>query len=243
MGSALDAPQPAGYGIGVRPTVLLFDIDGTLVTTGGAGRRAMALAFEAVCGDAHALDGIKLGGMTDRLILREGLTRIGRAFDEPTFERLIEVYLGHLTREVAVSPGYVVFPGVQAILDRCAATDAAMGLGTGNVSKGAYTKLERADLGRYFQFGGFGCDAEDRSELIRIAATRGAEALGEELANCRTVVIGDTPRDVQAAHANGAVCLAVSTGSFDAETLRAAGADWTVESLEDPVVQRALFEG
>jgi phosphoglycolate phosphatase-like HAD superfamily hydrolase len=180
--------------------------------------------------------------MTDRLILRQGLERIEQPFSEAVVTRLIEVYLGHLEREVPLSERFVVFDGVEPLLDRCVAEpDYAVGLGTGNVARGAYVKLERANLGRYFPFGGFGCDAEDRTELIRTGAARGADRLGLPLDQCRVVVIGDTPRDVSAAHGIGATCLAVSTGGFADDALREAGADWVVDSLTSPIVQAALF--
>lgn len=215
-------------------TVALFDIDGTLMTTGGAGRRAMRAAFGEVVDAPHALDDVKLGGKTDPMILREGLEVIGRAYDAALVERILERYLERLEAEVARSPGYHVFDGVLTILDHAHALNAAVGLGTGNVERGAQVKLARGALNDRFAFGGFGSDAEDRTELIRAGAERGAARLGRPLSECRVIVIGDTPRDVRAAHGIGAVCLAVATGGYDVNALQKAGADLVVERLDDP---------
>jgi phosphoglycolate phosphatase-like HAD superfamily hydrolase len=215
-------------------TVALFDIDGTLMTTGGAGRRAMRAAFGEVVDAPHALDDVKLGGKTDPMILREGLQVIGRAYDAALVERILERYLERLEAEVARSPGYHVFDGVLTILDHAHALNAAVGLGTGNVERGAQVKLARGALNDRFAFGGFGSDAEDRTELIRAGAERGAARLGRPLSECRVIVIGDTPRDVRAAHGIGAVCLAVATGGYDVSALEKAGADLVVERLDDP---------
>lgn len=215
-------------------TVALFDIDGTLMTTGGAGRRAMRAAFGEVVDAPHALDDVKLGGKTDPMILREGLEVIGRAYDAALVEQILERYLERLEAEVARSPGYHVFDGVLTILDHAHALNAAVGLGTGNVERGAQVKLARGALNDRFAFGGFGSDAEDRTELIRAGAERGAARLGRLLSECRVIVIGDTPRDVRAAHGIGAVCLAVATGGYDVSALQKAGADLVVERLDDP---------
>jgi phosphoglycolate phosphatase len=215
-------------------TVALFDIDGTLMTTGGAGRRAMRAAFGEVVDAPHALDDVKLGGKTDPMILREGLEVIGRAYDAALVERILERYLERLEAEVARSPGYHVFDGVLTILEHAHALNAAVGLGTGNVERGAQVKLARGALNDRFAFGGYGSDAEDRTELIRAGAERGAARLGRPLSECRVIVIGDTPRDVRAAHGIGAVCLAVATGGYDVNALQKAGADLVVERLDDP---------
>jgi phosphoglycolate phosphatase-like HAD superfamily hydrolase len=228
-------PQPAR--VANMTTVVLFDVDGTLVTTGGAGRRAMRAAFGEVCDAPHALDDVKLGGKTDPMILREGLEVIGRAFDAELVERILARYLDRLEAELVRSAGYKVFDGVHAMLDAVARIEAAVGLGTGNVERGAYLKLTRGALNERFTFGGFGSDAEDRTELIRAGATRGAARLGLPLEACRVVVVGDTPRDVRAAHGIGAVCLAVATGGYGVDALERAGADLVVERLDD---ERAL---
>lgn len=215
----------------MTPTIALFDIDGTLVTCGGAGRRSMERSFvEAGAQREHAA--FEFGGMTDRAIARQGLRTAGLDDSDAAIDALIARYLEHLAEEVPRSPGYRVLPGAREMVDRVLATEGyAVGLGTGNVEPGARVKLARAELHELFAFGGFGSDHEDRARLLAIGAERGAARLGRAVSECRVLVIGDTPKDVGAARAIGAECLAVATGSYSAEDLRAAGAEVVVEDL------------
>lgn len=208
-----------------RPSILLFDLDGTLCDTGGAGRRAMERAFGEVTGRADACNGFRYGGMTDRLIVRWGLRAIGHDEDERSIDAVLDAYLPILEEEIVRSTGCRVYPGIPEALDACeAASHVALGLGTGNLRRGAEIKLERVGLGGRFGFGGFGCDDEDRVALLRAGARRGAAVLGVRPEEARVVVIGDTPRDVSAAGGIGAECIAVATGGFSVADLRAAGA-------------------
>ena len=229
-----------------RPTVFLFDIDGTLILTGGAGRRSMEGAFVALHGPAGAaaID-FSFAGMTDRAIVRTGLTGLGVAApDDAAIEHVLETYLPRLADEVGRSEAYRVLPGVASVLAWLAPVEGiAIGLGTGNVKKGAYTKLARGSLHDSFAFGGFGCDHEDRTELLRAGATRGAEALRMPLAECRVVVIGDTPKDVTAAHGIGAECIGVGTGGFEPRALLDLGAQHAFVTLDEPGVRDALLPG
>jgi len=229
----------------MRPTVLLFDIDGTLVTTGGAGRRAMSRAFSRTHGRPEALAHIALDGMTDRLIVRQGLVGIGVEATEGAIDAVLAAYLEVLPEECAqVEPErYRVHRGMREALAVASQSGAAIGLGTGNIKDGARVKLERVELHAHFTFGGFGCDAEDRTQLIRIGAERGAAALGVERARCRVVVIGDTPRDVTAAAGIGAECIAVATGRFSVSELRGSGADYAFADLTEAGALEALLAG
>lgn len=225
------------------PTIALFDLDGTLVTTAGAGRRALERALGEVVGREDLCD-FPLGGMTDRAILRQALSGGGLDSGEAAIDAVLARYLELLPGEIAAARGYRVLPGVVALLDaleRVADARIAVGLGTGNIRPGAEIKLARADLMRRFAFGGFGSDAEERAELLRVGAQRGAQRLGEALARCRVVIVGDTPRDVAAARGIDAACLAVATGPHRAEELRAVGARWTVETLEEPTALAAIL--
>src|SRR6185436_1374962 len=213
----------------MRPTVLLFDVDGTLVTTGGVGRRALEIAFERSFGRRDACRTFRLDGMTDRAIVRTGMRAIGV---EPT-EALIDQVLVDYLR---------VHAGMSETVDRARERrEIAVGLGTGNIREGARIKLQRVGIYDRFAFGGFGCDDEDRTALIRRGAERGAALLGAPLEECRVVVIGDTPKDVAAAQAIGAESVGVGTGSFTPEQLVAAGATHAFANLAAPEAMVAVL--
>jgi len=229
--------------LAARPTVFLFDIDGTLLLSGGAGRRSFERAFAEITGRPDALASFSFGGMTDKGIARAGLLALGREVDEATVELLFETYLRALADELLRSQ-LTIMPGVHDVLEQLAACrDVAIGLGTGNLRRGAEAKLVRGELWHQFGFGGFGCDHEDRGELLRKGLERGAAALGLPPSACRVVVIGDTVRDVTAAHAIGAVCVAVETGGIQRDVLHAAGADVVYRDLTQPGVMESLLVG
>ena len=228
----------------VRPTVLLFDVDGTLLSAGGAGRRALERAFAAHCEGTHALGDVRFNGMTDPGIVRAGLERLGREAEPSLIAAILDAYLEMLPVELERTPAFRVLPGVTALLgaltDR---PDVAVGLGTGNLRAGAREKLRRAGLDEYFAFGGFGSDHEHRAELLRIGTMRGVARLGCRPQDVRVIVIGDTPLDMDAARAIGAESLGVSTGGCAPADLCAAGATWAFVDLAAPGVLHALCEG
>lgn len=229
----------------MRPTVLLFDIDGTLVTTGGAGRRAISRAFEKLHGRMDACDSFSLSGMTDRAIVRKALTLIGVEPQSEAIDALIACYLSFLDEEVQKTEArsYFVHAGMrEAVTEARSRSGVAVGLGTGNVRQGARVKLERVGIYDQFAFGGFGCDHEDRVELIRHGARSGAQLLSAPLEACRVVVIGDTPKDVHAAKGIGAVCIGVGTGSFTPQALIEAGADFAFPDISAPGAIEALLQ-
>jgi phosphoglycolate phosphatase-like HAD superfamily hydrolase len=216
------------------PTIALFDIDGTLITCGGAGRAAMEAAFADRLGRAD-VGGFPYGGMTDRAIVRAATRAAERADDDATLDDLLVHYLGHLETQLARGERFAVLPGVVALLDALAAhAHVAVGLGTGNLETGARLKLRRGGIWERFAFGGYGSDHEDRGKLLAAGAARGAARLGVELAVARVVVIGDTPRDIAAGRAIGAEVIAVATGGYASGELD--GADLVVDQLDDPRV-------
>jgi phosphoglycolate phosphatase len=226
----------------MKSTVLLFDIDGTLVATGGAGRRAMVGAFTELYAKDDVFEGFSFAGMTDRAIARHGIVAATGVCDGAAIDRALDVYVARLHRELEKSDGYRVFPGVHDVVARVrAAAGVAVGLGTGNVKRGAYAKLAPGELAGHFAFGGFGCDAEERSEVLRSGARRGAEALGVPLDECRVVVIGDTPKDVAAAKALGAECVGVGTGGFAPASLLELGAKHAFATLDEDGVLDVLL--
>ena len=231
-----------------RPTVLLFDVDGTLATTTGSGRRAIERVFLARFGHPNVMQGVDFGGMTDRAIARVGLRVVGRPTEGPeadvAIDALLADYLPLLDEELDRAGSLRLHPGVLETLAALAGRPGiAVGLGTGNIRPGARTKLTRLGIFDRFGFGGFGDDDEHRPTLLRIGATRGAAALGVAVAACRVVVIGDTARDVAAARAIQAESVAVGTSGAYPAALRASGATHAFETLAAPGVLDALLGG
>ena len=151
------------------------------------------------------------------------------------FTRLLERRLHYLHRTVAESEDYRVLPGVQELLPRLIVDGYMLGLVTGNVEAAAHVKLHRARLNRFFSFGGYGSDASDRGELTRIALKRATIVYGEPLSPAQAIVVGDTPHDVEGAHAAGLACVGVGTHHFNVQQLRDAGADYAIASLKEPL--------
>lgn len=227
--------------------MLLFDVDGTLVTTPGAGRRAMTRAFAERFGETTTLRAIPFAGMTDRAIVRAGLRALGEpaagAAADAAIDALLARYLVLLEGEVAAAD-LRLHPGIADALDAAdAQPGTALGLGTGNVRAGATLKLRRVGIEHRFGFGGFGCDHEDRAILLRTGAMRGAAQLGAPLTRCRVVVVGDTSRDMEAARAIDAVGFGVGTSGVSIADLRAAGAVHAVPDLTAPGALEALLVG
>lgn len=232
-----------GRNVSERPTVLLFDVDGTLIDSGGVGRWAMEEAFASVYGREEACLSFAFDGMTDYAIARQGILALGLEPLRHLLEQLIEIYLKFL--EEALATGHLqlpsILPEMKEVVRRARDLGMAVGLGTGNVFRGARLKLESVHFFEDFVFGGFGNDSEIRSELIQIGARRGAAQLQMPLENCRIVVIGDTPHDVRAAQAIGAECIGVGTGRFSPEILMQAGATFAIPNFNHPTALKALL--
>ena len=225
--------------------LVLFDIDGTLVLTGGAGIRAMNRACEELVGHPDALAGIPVAGRTDRIILTDVVARAGHALDDGLLERLRDRYISHLRDEIE-RPGRTqsfeslgprggvkaVMPGIRELLDVLEQRDDVfLGLLTGNFQAGARIKLEHFDLWRYFRCGAYGDDAADRNELVPFALERARRCGLPDLAPEHILVVGDTPHDVACARAVGATPVGVATGGFTVEQLRDSGADIVFRDL------------
>lgn len=226
----------------MRFTIALFDIDGTLLRAGGAGRRALELALADFLGgrDDVSFESVEFAGRTDPSIVAEGLAKHGVTVDEAVVGEVLRRYVAHLPRQLDLAGAFEVLPGAVELLSLLVERDdLVLGLGTGNTEPAAYAKLARGGLDSFFSFGGFGSDHSERAELLRVAFRRGLRHVANDRAP-RAVVIGDTPHDVRAARAIGAECIAVSTGSYDAGALEAAGAGLVVPDLRAPAVLRAL---
>jgi phosphoglycolate phosphatase len=218
-------------------TLLLFDIDGTLVLTGGAGSRAMSLAFEELFAVADAFFGMPMPGRTDTWLLSDACVLHGIPRDSPHLVRFPDVYLRHLAIELEKpGPRKGPMPGVRKLLTELSTRDDVyLALLTGNYETAARLKLEYFDLWRYFHCGAFGDNAPDRNGLVPRAVQRVAACGGPSIAASDAIVIGDTPLDVACAAAAGARSIAVATGNYNVEQLRVAGADVVFEDLSDTV--------
>jgi phosphoglycolate phosphatase len=218
-----------------RPDIraVLFDIDSTLIVTGGAGGRAWQRAFDELYGvEANIADHTD-AGMTDpeiaAIVFREVIGKEGTAEER---SKAIGCYLKHLPDTVAESEGYRTMPGVGELLDELIDKGLLLGLVTGNIEAAAHIKLSRAGFNRFFSFGGYGSDSADRTELTAAALQRASLVSGGALAGASCIAVGDTPRDVRAGHGAGIEVVGVATGRYSVDELREAGADWILPTVE-----------
>jgi phosphoglycolate phosphatase-like HAD superfamily hydrolase len=211
---------------------VLFDIDGTLIDTGGASDRAWKRAFKELQDVDVDVPAVTGKGVPDpevgRVVFKAA---IGREPTDEEADALMRRRLDHLPEEVEKSPGFVVMPGVVELLDKLIDDGVLLGLTTGNVEEAAHIKLARANLNRYFSFGGYGSDSSDRVELTKAALKRGELVSGHTLDLARCFSCGDTPRDVEAGHGAGIRVVGVATGEYTTEELVEAGADAVIHSL------------
>lgn len=212
---------------------ILFDIDGTLLVTGGAGGAAWQRAFEELHGVEANVAEHTDAGMTDpeiaAIVFREVIGRDGSPEERA---KAIAGYLKHLPDTVAASSGYRTMPGVEELLDQLIDEGMLLGLVTGNIEAAAHVKLSRAGLNRFFSFGGYGSDSADRTEVTKAALKRGELVSGGTLDDGSCIAVGDTPRDVEAGHGAGIKVVGVATGSYTVDQLRDAGADWALLSVD-----------
>jgi phosphoglycolate phosphatase-like HAD superfamily hydrolase len=214
--------------------VILFDIDGTLIRTGGAGIRAFARTAELVFGLPGGTDHLCFHGRTDTSLVREFLQYHGLEDGPQNMGRFLETYLLLLGEMLTEHPGERC-PGVGEFIAACRQIEPRplIGLLTGNVRRGAELKLRAHGLWDEFAVGGFGDDHEDRGQIAAIARRRSEESLGATVDAADVVVVGDTERDVACARAIGARCLAVATGSISAVDLARVEPDWLVSGLDE----------
>ena len=225
---------------------VLFDVDGTLISSGGAGAASWRLAFDDLYGTPADIGKYTDAGMTEPEVGR--LTFKNVIGHEPSRQELARVMsrrLHYLPRTVADSKSFRVLPGVVETLDRLGADGYLLGITTGGMEAAAHIKLARANLNHYFCFGGYGSDSTDRTELTRRALERAGTLLGEPVDPKEALVVGDTPHDIDAAHDAGAFAVGVATGHFTKDELRDAGADYVLGSLEEelPLDARTLTLG
>jgi phosphoglycolate phosphatase-like HAD superfamily hydrolase len=213
--------------------VCLFDIDGTLISTGGAGKAALAAALASEFGVPEISDRLELSGRTDRAILKDLFLLHGVEGSPANEERLLQAYLGHLPSCLANSTGQVL-PGITLFLERLRTRDeTVVGLLTGNVREGARLKLGHYDLWHHFPFGGFGDVHADRDDVARAALAEVHRHYNGSVTPDRIWVIGDTPADIRCARAIGARVAAVATGWHSLEELKAHQPDIALADLSN----------
>ena len=211
--------------------LVLFDIDGTLIHTGGAGTRSMNMAFQKLFSIKDAFQDISMAGKTDRQIMKEGLRVHGFNNTDGNLGNMVNTYLKFLQVEMD-NPWRKLKPSIMEVLNRIKEEKISLGLLTGNLEKGARIKLKAFGLNEYFPDGAFGSDHEDRDMLLPIALEKfSRKGLNFSAADC--IIIGDTPRDVQCAKIHSALCIAVATGPYSKKDLLNTDADVVFDSLAD----------
>ena len=231
----------------MKRKLILFDIDGTLLLSLGAGRRALVAAMsDDFPGIGAAAEKIRFDGKTDPQIVREMLHARGEAADEARIDAILERYVDFLRRELG-KPGHRtdIMPGVMELLDRLEGESTALlGLLTGNVVAGAGLKLESGNIRpERFMLGAYGSDHATRAELPAIAAARAVRHFGRRPSGAEIVIIGDTPADVTCGNGVGARGIGVATGAYTTDDLTAAGAYAAFTDLSDEEgVWKAIWE-
>jgi phosphoglycolate phosphatase len=218
-----------------KPQAVLFDVDGTLISTGGAGARSWRHAFDELYGIPADIGQYTDAGMTDPVVARLTFEKaVGRKPSPQDLATVMAAYLDHLPQEVDHSETYRVLDGAEAALRTLGRSGVLLGITSGAVEAAAHIKLSRAGFNRYFPFGGYGSDSEDRVELTRCALERGGRLIGHPLDPAKCFVVGDTPKDIDAGHGAGCLAIGTATGHYDERQLREAGADHVMSSLSEP---------
>jgi phosphoglycolate phosphatase-like HAD superfamily hydrolase len=222
--------------------LVLFDIDGTLIQSGGAGEKAFAEVARTAFNLAEGTKGLHFAGRTDPAVLREMFERHGIATTPENFERFLDAYVARLRTMIAEISGRVL-PGVEGWISALQAMDEPplLGLLTGNIRRGAQIKLTHYKLWHHFQTGGFSDDNEDRCGIAAIARDRGGKLLNRKLSGDEILVIGDTQHDITCGQSIGARVLAVGTGMYKSEELLCHKPTWCVPTLEHITPEKACF--
>ncbi|HAB18137.1 MAG TPA: HAD hydrolase-like protein [Verrucomicrobiota bacterium] len=228
----------------MRTRLVLFDIDGTLIRTGGAGVKAFAQTAEHIFGKPGGTRAMRFHGRTDVSLVREFFRNHGIADTPDSVQQFLDAYVQFLDEQLRHHRGEVC-PGIRELLAALGqhAESPVVGLLTGNIRRGAGLKLRAHGLASGFLMGAFGDDHEDRNELARIALARGSALLGDSLVGEEVVVVGDTRADIECARAIGARCIAVATGGETLPSLLEHSPALAVESLAEVSVERIFAVG
>jgi phosphoglycolate phosphatase len=213
--------------------LVLFDIDGTLLTSNGAGEHALRLAVRELFGAEDDLADIEIAGRTDSGIARAILAKHGVTCSAENLARFYEVYLRHLERELPNKKGGLL-PGILELLEALRAREnIALGLLTGNLSRGAEIKLTHYGLSHFFDFGAYADDHHERPQLGSFARERARERHGTEFSADNIYVIGDTPHDIECGRSFGARTIAIATGRYSRAELAEHKPDFLFDDLSD----------
>ncbi|TFG74253.1 MAG: HAD family hydrolase [Thermodesulfobacteriales bacterium] len=223
--------------------LLLFDIDGTLLLTNGAGTRAANRAFENIYGISEAMTKIDAAGKTDPIILKEIFkNELNRDYSHEEAKELYKLYIPFLEEETSASET-TVMPGIPRLLENLSRReDIVLGVATGNIEQGAWIKLKSAGLDHHFKFGGFGSDSHLREHLIIKAKERAIDHVDNGTDIQKTFVIGDTPYDINHGRAAGAVTVGVATGSYSRAELEEHSPDHLFDDLNNLEIVLGIFE-
>ena len=222
--------------------LFLFDIDGTLIKSGGAGRKSLDATFKEFYGLDNASKGIDPHGKTDPIIMREiFMKKLGRKPSDYELNKVFGRYLDYLEHFISKLDGYEVLPGVPQFLETLIKRNSLLGLATGNVERGAKIKLAPSGLLKYFSFGGYSSDSEIRTEIVRIAIERGkrkAAQMGEKVSYI--YVVGDTHHDIICAKEVNAISVAVATGVYSEEKLLEYSPDFVFKNFSN--IEELIFK-
>jgi phosphoglycolate phosphatase len=225
-------PRNAGPAMQTK-RLLLWDIDGTLISTGAAGHYAIGRATAERFGGNGDLDGVEIAGRTDTSIARQVLEKYGEPVTDESVHSFLNLYVELLGEELPRREGRVL-PGVLELLQRSAANpDTTLGLLTGNLERGAKLKLEHYDIWHFFAFGAFADDHQDRNQLGPFALSRALKGTGIDFPASQVDVIGDTGHDIACGKAIGARTIAVATGSWRREQLAPYHQDFLFDDLSN----------
>lgn len=215
--------------------IFLFDIDGTLLLSGGAGRTAMSAALDAHLPLPGAMDGVSCAGKTDPVILDEACGKVlGRAPDEALVEKLHRTYLAHLPGALRDNPSFRLMPGAPQVLRTLSRRKRThLTVATGNIEAGARLKLERAGLADLLPLGGYGDEVYHRVEILHRAIDQVRIAFGEGEAGPPWIVVGDTVRDIEAARELGGLVAVLADTTTAKERLMEAGPDLVMDDLRE----------
>jgi phosphoglycolate phosphatase-like HAD superfamily hydrolase len=213
---------------------ILFDIDGTLIDSGGAGAASWRDAFSELYGIPADISEFTDTGMTDPEVGRMTFHAVlERDASKEEFSRLLERREFYLNDAVKNSEHYRILNGVEELLQKLISEGYLLGIITGNLEGAAHIKLHRANLNRFFAYGAYGSDSEDRGEITKIALQRASLVNGSPISQQACIVVGDTPHDAEGAHAAGLKCVGVASHKFTVEELQAGGADYVITDLTE----------